>query len=518
MKDPVILESILSSEELPTLPVVASKLIHMMSKEDTTLADIAQLVSKDVSLSTKILKVSNSAFYSFPQQIGSIQQAVSILGINAVRSLVLSFSFLTIRKGKAQSSFNFKKFWENSLATAVASKLISQKVKGCDPDELFVSGLLQNLGELILARTTPEKYEHVLSKDVELVSDRLALEDSAIGSNHCLVGYEVAKQWGFPQTLLSSIRYHHAPETYDEKNKNILTIIRIVYLADLLTQILFSEKPEVYHKLFRKESKKCFGFSPADIEDILDQFHLLVMQAGDYFNLKIKNTKSVQEILQEANIRLSLLNLDYDQMNKQLIKAKLELEQLAAQLEEKNRILDNLANVDGLTNVYNHRYFQNELEQEMDRAKRHSTVLSLLLIDIDHFKKFNDTYGHQAGDFVLREFSSTLIEQLRKYDTLARYGGEEFVVILPSTNESEAEIVAEKLRAAIEAASFKDSNGTEEYQVTASVGIATYRPEDGNSLERSELIGRADQALYEAKKQGRNMVFAWSPKKKWYKF
>jgi two-component system cell cycle response regulator len=105
-----ILQAVLQSEELPTLPVVASKLILLMSKEETTLSDIANLVSRDVALSSKILKVSNSAFYSFPQQIGSIQQAVSILGINAVRSLVLSFSFLTVRKGSYQNSFDFKKF------------------------------------------------------------------------------------------------------------------------------------------------------------------------------------------------------------------------------------------------------------------------------------------------------------------------------------------------------------------------------------------------------------------------
>ena len=119
-----LLKAVLNSEELPTLPTVASRLISLTSKEDTTLSDIADLVSQDISLSAKILKVSNSAFYSFPQQVGSIQQAVSILGTNAVRSLVLSFSFLTIKSGKKSSQFNFEKFWEQSLASAVASRLI----------------------------------------------------------------------------------------------------------------------------------------------------------------------------------------------------------------------------------------------------------------------------------------------------------------------------------------------------------------------------------------------------------
>ena len=135
------------------MPNVASQLITLTSREDATLADIGELVSQDISLSAKILKVSNSAFYSFPQQIGSIKQAVSILGMNAVRSLVLSFSFLTMKAGKVESGFNFEKFWERSLASAVTAKLILENVEGADTEEVFVSGLLQNLGELILARS-----------------------------------------------------------------------------------------------------------------------------------------------------------------------------------------------------------------------------------------------------------------------------------------------------------------------------------------------------------------------------
>ena len=162
MNKDAVLQNILKSDELPTLPTVASQLINLTAREDATLADIGELVSRDISLSAKILKVSNSAFYSFPQQIGSIKQAVSILGMNAVRSLVLSFSFLTMKAGKVKSRFDFEKFWEKSLTSAVTARLILEKVKGADIEEVFVSALLQNLGELILARSFPEEYEKVL--------------------------------------------------------------------------------------------------------------------------------------------------------------------------------------------------------------------------------------------------------------------------------------------------------------------------------------------------------------------
>jgi len=516
MKKDDLLQEILRSDALPTLPTVASQLISLTSQEETTFSDIASLVSKDISLSAKILKVSNSSFYSFPQQIGSIKQAVSILGINAVRSLVLSFSFLTIKSGKKASRFNFELFWEKALASAVAAKLILDRVKSADTEEIFISGLLQNLGELILARTYPEKYDKVL-EDIEANQHDVTLaEESVFEVNHSYIGMEVAKAWGFPETLYLPIKYHHDPASYKGKDATLHTTVKAVYLSDLLISILFSKKPEEYHKMFRKEGHKLLGLTNEDIDVILENVHSRIKEAGAYFNLKIKSTKSVQEILQEANIRLSLLNLDFDQMNKQLIQAKINLENITSELEEKNKILDNLANVDGLTGVYNHRYFQNTLDREISRATRYESSLSIILVDIDHFKIFNDTYGHQVGDFVLREFAERLQTSLRTYDTLARYGGEEFVVILPQTQTEDALIVAEKLRTAIDETTFKDDR--EEYHVTASFGQACSTPAIEDNFDKNTFITQADQALYEAKEKGRNLVIGYAPKKKWFSF
>ncbi|BHH83228.1 sensor domain-containing diguanylate cyclase [Desulforhopalus sp. 52FAK] len=511
-----VLKTILKSDELPTLPTVASQLITLTSREDTTIADIGNLVEQDISISAKILKVSNSAFYSFPQQIGSIKQAVSILGMNAVRSLVLSFSFLTIKGGKQESRFDFKHFWERSLASAVAARLILENVKGADTEQIFISGLLQNLGELILAKIFPEKYDEVLAAVEDNQYDLLAAEEAVFGINHALVGTEVARNWGFPDILIDPILYHHDPSSYKGKNPDIQTTVNAVFLSDLLVNILFSEKPEKYHQQFRSEATQLLKFTAEEIETILNQVHLRFKEAGTYFNLKIKGTSSVQEILQEANIKLSLINLDYDQMNKQLILAKIHLENMTKELEEKNTILDNLANLDGLTGAYNHRFFQNSLDQEISRCMRNSSTISILLLDIDHFKNFNDTYGHQVGDFVLTEFATILKDNVRKYDVVARYGGEEFVVILPETDLEEAMKVAEKLRAAIESADFDDNRET--YSVTASFGVSSAKPATEDEFKKDILISQADQALYEAKEKGRNRVMSYSPKKKWYSF
>ncbi len=511
-----LLETVIKSDALPTLPNVATKLIALVSKEETTLQTIAELISQDVALTTKILKVSNSAFYNFRQQISSINQAVSILGMNAVRSLVLSFSFFTMRAGKKKSLFKFTQFWERSLTAAVSAKLILEKVNGANTEEIFISGLLQNLGELILAKTIPEQYDRILQQAEEKKKDIGEIELEQLGIQHNEVGYEVAKRWGFPEALLKPMLYQNDPDAYQEDNRQIDLTIKAVYLSNLLTNILFSDTPQEYHKKFQEDARRLLQLTPEDIESILSDVHFQVEQAGKYFDLKTKNTKSVQEILQEANIRLSLLNLDYDQINKELVQAKIALEKMTKELEKKNRRLDNLVNLDGLTNIYNHRYFQTTLDQEINRATRSESFLSLLLIDIDHFKDFNDKYGHQTGDFILVEFSQLLKKHLRTYDVLARYGGEEFAVILPETTESEALTVAEKLHAIINAATFE--KGHNNYSLTASFGCASCQPSTDDDFSKNNFIAQADEALYTAKNNGRNRIEKFTTKKKWFSF
>jgi two-component system cell cycle response regulator len=136
------------------------------------------------------------------------------------------------------------------------------------------------------------------------------------------------------------------------------------------------------------------------------------------------------------------------------------------------------------------------------------------MIDVDHFKLFNDEYGHLAGDYILKELCRLIQEHLREYDLLARYGGEEFTVVLPETGQAEAEIVAEKLRAVIAGHLFSD--GEHGYQITVSMGVATLQPAQ-DPFKRNDLIDFADKALYESKRRGRNRVTVYESRKKWFK-
>jgi diguanylate cyclase (GGDEF)-like protein len=154
---------------------------------------------------------------------------------------------------------------------------------------------------------------------------------------------------------------------------------------------------------------------------------------------------------------------------------------------------------DGLTKLYNHRYFQNFLSREIERSSRYDSKVSLIITDIDHFKRFNDTYGHQAGDYVLIETAKVIKDVVREVDLPARYGGEEFCVVFPSVNAQQAFRAAERIRTAIEKKVYDWKD--QKLSVTTSIGVACY-PDDADAKEK--LIKLADAALYVAKESGRN--------------
>jgi diguanylate cyclase (GGDEF)-like protein len=163
--------------------------------------------------------------------------------------------------------------------------------------------------------------------------------------------------------------------------------------------------------------------------------------------------------------------------------------------------LQTLATTDGLTKLFNSRHFYNQLAREVDRSNRYNPPLSLLLLDIDHFKNYNDTFGHLEGDKVLSRLAQIIKSCLRKLDTAYRYGGEEFTVILPETTGAEAELVAHRIKAAVEKEVFRPASG-DPRQVTVSIGVTQYCP----SEELAAFIKRADLAMYQSKQHGRNRV------------
>lgn len=195
--------------------------------------------------------------------------------------------------------------------------------------------------------------------------------------------------------------------------------------------------------------------------------------------------KQIEAAYQESDKALAQLKLIYQ-----------EIEQKQSELMKMNAILTELSVTDKLTGLKNRRFFQEQLEEQVALYASTGQLCSLLIVDIDHFKRVNDTYGHQTGDYVLEKLGTILKLHARQEDIIARYGGEEFVAILPGTEAAEAKAIAEGLRLAVAGASWETGS------ITISIGIATIIPAD----TAAGMLKKADEALYASKAGGRNRV------------
>jgi diguanylate cyclase (GGDEF)-like protein len=181
-----------------------------------------------------------------------------------------------------------------------------------------------------------------------------------------------------------------------------------------------------------------------------------------------------------------------------------------ASIAIENANLFRQATTDRMTGLFSHHFFEKTLDEELERARRYKSTFCLLMFDIDHFKNFNDTYGHLQGDKIIQEIARQLARSIRQVDFPARYGGEEFAVILPAVDIKGAVVVAERIRRKIETFAFASANGGPPLHVTVSVGVAEFDPE--TVYAPSEIVRDADRALYQSKEKGRNRVTALEPR------
>jgi len=281
-----------------------------------------------------------------------------------------------------------------------------------------------------------------------------------------------------------------------EKNTFLLKI----HLTSPRTQSFISDFKEKILKKYASLS----GSLPADVVVKVDNPLLVVSEGGGggvrgaFEGIPFKVGDRVIGLLAIAGVKVNTFSPD----DLKLVKMLVDNSSFAIENSLLHKKIEELAITDGLTGLYNHRYFKEALHKEIKRAERYNLVFSLLMFDIDDFKKINDTYGHIKGDCVLKEISQIAREIFqREIDVVARYGGEEFVVILPQTTRERASIVGERLLSSVRERLWKLASLP--VPVTISMGIASY-PDSGESEDT--IIQAADSFLYMAKKRGKNRI------------
>lgn len=484
---------------LPSPPAIALKILDAVREEGNSFEDLAQIVKSDPSLCVRVLRVANSSLYGLTQPVDSLAQATGLIGTDSLKNIALSFVIVQEFQDAPQGSFDLNHFWRRAITAAVAADILGKEV-GHSDQELFVSGLLQDIGVLILFLSHPIGYTAVLdNKRVEGVSTA-ASESEQFACDHTEIGHFLLSSWRIPEAISLPVRYHHTPEQAEDGYEDSALILSFADKIAAMYHSVSSNRRscEVHTGLEEK-----WNFSKEKTDTLIDTVGERSLEILELFAVDPGAMKPFSQIMQEANEELGNLNYSYEQMVLELKQAKQNAEQLAVELQQANSSLRELAYRDGLTGLYNFRYFQKVFEGELRRALRYKRDVALLMVDIDFFKKVNDTFGHPVGDEVLQEVGKVIVHLVRSCDIVARYGGEEFAVVLPETGSKGAKVLAQRIRRGIEQQVINTVG--EPISVTISVGISATDMSD-QALSRVALIECSDQALYMAKQNGRNRV------------
>jgi len=488
------LGALVSLENLPSPPSIAMEIIRLTRDENSSATDLAAVLAQDPVLAIRILQIANSPVYALSREVASIERATALLGLKAVKMMALSFSLVSDMDG-AGGSLSTGTYWYHSLLNAVSARRWAEAIAPVLAEEAFMVGLLSHLGRLVLSQVKDSEFADLLQSHGGAWPSHAA-ETAAFGYSSADLTVVLLEEWGLPALVVEGAASMYLCRPADPGLNGA------VELAEVLAKVVATEGvlglPGDAEALVRFEAVATSAGIGADmLDDFVADLDERLKDIAEMLNVSLPGGVSPQQLLDEARNKLVSVSLETVQS---LQTAEVQAEKLRAS----NEWLEGQAFEDRLTGIPNRAAFDDHLARVVAGALRSEDgSVGMLIFDIDRFKAFNDTYGHQAGDDVLREVAQSIQAATRSDELFARYGGEEFALIAVDCTGPDLFVTGERLRGVVEELRIQTSAG--ELSVTISGGAAVIKPVDDPDAGQG-LIKSADEALYEAKGAGRNQI------------
>ena len=487
------------STSIPAPPAALAKVIRVASDPNGSLQELGQVCAKDAGLTVELLRLANSPRMGFADQVRNVPQAVVALGFRTVRAHAVTYAIRSAMASITVAGFDIELFWEDSLRRAAAAQIIAEVIDYEDPFEAFALGLCQDLGSVLLALRLPHLSSAIQALRQKPGQARVEAERVLSGRTHAEEFARSPMSKMLPDDLAKAVEQHHDPVSAGSPRIQALT--QLAGAADLVADVVQAWPKDTCVAA----AEQCMASLGVEISlsELLDQISARMLELSHDLQMDIGPQPTLDEVVADAQLAVLQMSQEQEQEATRLEDLLRKQEEATRKLEEHNKKLLDMASKDPLTGLDNRRVYNRAMDTEIDRVKRYGESFSILVVDVDHFKKVNDTYGHPAGDKVLQELAKRLKTSLRDVDQIARLGGEEFGAILPCTSGTGARVAAERLRASVEAKPF-DVDGMD-LPVTVSVGGVTIT-KDSSISDADDIFALADKALYEAKGKGRNQV------------
>lgn len=495
--NPDLLEKVLNCRSLPTLPAVAMKVVELTSSNDVSMKALAEAIQNDQALTAKILKTVNSSLYGLRTRCSSINQAIIMLGLSAVKTLALGFTLVTAIRETDTGKFDLADHWRRALFTGIAARNIASMARMPNAEECFLGGLLQDLGAIALYQTLGPSYLEITQKTAGDHRRLAKFELEALELQHPDVGAMLATRWRLPEQLVMPIKYHERPTAAPVEYTGI---VRAVGLGNIVSDLLTSEDPTPHLRRFYRRAEQWFALSNTEADDALNSISQATRDVARLLPVPTSPIADAEKVLEQARKQLATVEV-----------AAIETARHTLTITTGNQ------DIDELTGVASRRQFDGALVAAFEQARAGCGAFSVALFDADDLERINTQYGREAGDTVILALAGRLEQAFAAHaSVIARYDGGRFAVILPKADRAEAVKAAEAARteiARIPVELIAAKTGAPPcIDVTVSAGVAGIDQKLAERIdEPAHLCAILEQAVASAKKAGRNTLRVFAP-------
>ncbi len=494
--NPEVLEKVMACRELPTLPAVAMRVVELTASENVSFKQLADAIQNDQALAAKILRTVNSSMYAVRTKCSSINQAIVMLGMSAVKTLALSFTLVSAIKDTDTGEFDMAEYWRRALYTAIAARSIANKARLPNAEECFLGGLLQDVGMIALHQTLKKEYSKVLALAEGDHRRVLGHEIRVIGMHHADVGAMLAKKWKLPESLVMPIKYHERPTAAPVEYTGV---VRAVGLGNIASDVLTATEPTEALRRFYERAEQWFGLDNSRADDVLKVIGTQVREAASLLSLPPVLPVNQEQMLQDARARLAQTSVHEGEHGTQASPSG-----------------DEQAS-DELTGVASRLQLERSIIAAFEQTRQGLGPLAVAMFEVDELEQVNAQHGADARDVILIGVAGRLERAFANTGGLvARYDAGRFVALLPRMDRANAVRSSEQVRTEIANEPVKlvaaKSGSPPSISVTVSVGVAAL---DGEMIKRFDdhgaLMAIVEQAVHAAKRAGKNAIRVYAP-------